>query len=278
MQGSIAQIIALTTYGNAVLQGELEPSSIDLYAQNSSFKFCESVRFLDHPRGFLSTKQTVLALDVQRWFDVLRKTGARALRMSYGPSGGKEIADRMLVGFVGGGGKWLVESYAAEKSAYWESRWQLGDRDRVDKRIWRVDYERIASDKPPTNPGVVDMEELKKTMRLSLEEMANFSRSQNLDWFTKAFDGGIARLDAAAPLEGLYHADIAPPGFLPLSANQLLGSVQAAWVFGGMGSWDDHSPDEPEANARYHELSERFYQLLNRVIVAAANSGVRSKK
>ena len=40
----------------------------------------------------------------------LKSEGVRGLRNeSHGPSGREKLLDRMLVGFVGGGGKWLVE-------------------------------------------------------------------------------------------------------------------------------------------------------------------------
>src|SRR6266481_1252129 len=86
-----------------------------------------------------------------------------------------------------------------------------------------------------------------------------------LDWFTAAFESGIARRQSNTPMEGLYHQDIAPPDFLCPSANQLLGSVDAAWVFGAMGSWHDQG-FEGENQTRYEELSERLFRLLNKAI------------
>jgi hypothetical protein len=114
-------------------------------------------------------------------------------------------------------------------------------------------------------------------MKQDLQEIAEFSRSQNLDWFTKAFESGLYRLESPTPFENLYHKDIAPPEFLSLSATQLLGAVEAAWVFGGMGSWNDQG-FEGQAQSVYEEVSEKLYRLFNRVIVAATNSGIRSRE
>jgi hypothetical protein len=179
--------------------------------------------------------------------------------------------DVTVVGFVGGGGKWFLETRRSGSSDFWESRWQLGDRDRKDKKIWRVSYVRLLSKRPSTQAQAEGLETLRVELKECLERVAQFSRSQNLEWFTKAFESAIAKLESPAPLADVYHTDIAPPGFLSLVASQLLGSAQAAWVFGGMGSWNDQS-FAGQAQARYEPLSEELYQLLNRVIVLAANS------
>jgi hypothetical protein len=274
MQGTIAQIVALAMHGNAILQDASGSQSLGFQASNSTFAFCESVRFVAPVRSFLSRKEVVYATDPHSWFQRLRKESVYALRLSYGPSGANKLRDRMLVGFVGGGGKWIIETRGPKHSDYWESRWQIGNRDRADKKIWRVAYVRVGNGKPSPWEESDNLKTLKDEMRQTLQEIAQFSRSQNLDSFSKAFESGLYRLESPTPFQNLYHADIAPLESLPLSASQLLGSAEAAWVFGGMGSWNDQGFDG-QAQTRYQELSEKLYQLLNRVIVAATNSGIR---
>jgi hypothetical protein len=275
MLGTIAQIVALTTHGNSILQGAPNSRSLEFQTLNSTFTFCKSVQFSDPASGLLIKKESVYAADPHNWFERLKQEGVYALRMSYGPSEGNKIADRMLVAFVGGGGKWLIETCGPEHSDFWESRWVVRVKDSVDKKIWRVTYIRIATSKSSYRDDSENLERLKDEMRENLREIAQFSRSQNLDWFTKAFESGLSRLDSRTPFEGLNHKDIAPVDFLTLSAEQLLGSAEAAWVFGGMGSWNDHS-FEGQTQERYERLSENLYRVLNRVIVAAANSGKHS--
>ena len=50
------------------------------------------------------------------------------------------------------------------------------------------------------------------------------------------------------------------PPMAPLPAAQLLGAAQSAWVFGGMGSWNDLG-FEGEDQALYDRLSEELYRL-----------------
>jgi hypothetical protein len=271
MQGTIAQIVALTAYGNYFLQGVAGSRLKEFSLASGSFQFCEFVKFTDLKLDASQREELPYAESPPEWFKELKAEGMRGVRMMYGSSGRNEPADRMLVGFVGGGGRWLVEVYGDERSEYWESRWQLGDRSRKDRKIWRVTYVRILKTKPAESNPNEDPEALKLELKNVLKEIAEFSRSQKLDNFTDAFNAGLAKLDSKTPLESTYLKDIAPDEFLPLSAKQLLGVAETAWVFGGMGSWNDMG-FEGQTQTQYEKVSEKLYQLLNRAIVAAANS------
>ena len=139
MQGMIAQAVALTIHGNAALRVANTFDANAFYPANSTFKFCESVNFSDRTRNSTQFALTPYANDPIAWLEKLKHEGVTTLRIAYGSSGQTQVADRMLVGFVGGGGKWLIEA-VGNGSDYWESGWQVGDRGRADKKIWRVNY------------------------------------------------------------------------------------------------------------------------------------------
>src|SRR5690606_33835004 len=145
MQGTIAQIVALVIEGNAALRGAL---SSGLSAQHSTMTFCEFVRFVELAKTPTGWSARPVADSPNAWFRYLRERKVNALRMVYGPSNdpkvdGKKVTDRMLVGFVGGGGRWLIMADKPTSSDYWESRWNVGDQEREDRRIWRVTYGRF---------------------------------------------------------------------------------------------------------------------------------------
>ena len=52
---------------------------------------------------------------------------------------------------------------------------------------------------------------------------------------------------------------------------RLLDACQSAWVFGGMGSWNDMAFDG-EVQVEYDRTSEQLFLALNEVILAAANA------
>jgi hypothetical protein len=275
VQGTIAQVITLTIYGNAFVVGAPAFDVSGFYPANNTFLFCEYVRFVDLRQKGAACEEVAYAVDPPIWFARLKKDGVYAIRMVYGPAvgqnlGDKQIADRMLVGFVGGGGKWLIEAITPNGSDFWEARWDVGDQNRTDDRIWRVTYGRIASNRPTLERPAVDLYELKSRLADNLAAIGNFARMRKLEGFAKAFDAGLAQLNAQDPYKGA-----APDRALPLAAAQLLGAIRAAWVFGGMGSWNDLC-FEGDDQSLYERLSEDLYQLLNAAIGAAANTSAPS--
>jgi hypothetical protein len=281
MQGTIAQVIALTTYGNAFVVGAPAFDVSSFYPTSSIFISCEYVRFVYLRQKGDTWEEVAYADDPPAWFARLKKDGVYAIRLIYGPAegkklGDKQIADRMLVGFVGGGGRWLIETISPNGSDFWEARWEVGDQNRADSRIWRVTYGRIASNQPTLERQVIDTHELKSRLASSLAAIGNFARMRKFKGFARAFDAGLAQLNAQDPYKSARRSNLVPDQeALPLVAAQLLGAAQAAWVFGGMGSWNDLWV-EGDDQSLYEQLSEDLYHLLNDAIAAAANSSASS--
>lgn len=192
--------------------------------------------------------------------------------MTYMPGGENRggATDRMLVGFVGGGGRWLLETTGPNGSDYWEGRWEVGDQSRADRKIWQVTYGRIAANQPSPLQIPIDLEGLRQRLAKNLTEISAFARHHNLDGFAKAFESGQSNLESSSPGTGLYHNDMLST-HMSLAASQLLSAAQSSWVFGGMGSWDDLG-FEGDEQSTYENLSEDLYRLLNDSIVSAANS------
>lgn len=273
MQGTIIQIVALTIYGNAYLA---DYDIDEFFPENNAFKFCEYVRFVDLEQTEAGHEESPYAQDPIQWFARLQREGAEALRMIYQPSGGKQVgqqkvSDRMLVGFIGGGGRWLIEVQKGSRSDKWEGRWEIGDKDRKDQLIWRVRYGRIAAEQPPRPQMPIGAAGLKRLLGENLEALVEFATAHKLDNFATAFNTGLAALNSSEPFNNAACGHFAPAGVLPLASSQLLAASQAAWVFGGMGSWNDLGFEGGD-KATYERLSEDLYMLLNTAIVFAANS------
>lgn len=272
MQGPIAQIIALTLYGNAAVQGHSQGVE-DFFPSNSTFTFCEYVKFVDLSNVNGMLKETSFAETPNAWINKIKDDGVSALRLIYGPSGDENISDRMLVGFVGGGGRWLIETISPTGSDYWEARWEVGNRDHPEKRIWQVTYGRVAAKQTTRPVNARRIGQIKADLSSKLKDIAAFARQHNLDGFANAFDNGYAALHSDNPNNEVYHKDISPKEFLSLEANQLLAASQAAWVFGGMGSWNDMGFEGADQQ-KYERLSDELYQLLNESYLVAVNSSV----
>lgn len=274
MQGTIAQIVALVLEGNAAIRGI---DSVGMDQSHSTMSFCEFVRFADLTKTPTGWSERQVAEDPMGWFRYLKERGFTALRMTHGPSNdpnldGSGVTDRMLVGFVGGGGRWLIQASKPNSSDYWEARWVVGDQQRSDHRIWRVTYGRVAKSRPVGELEPVDLDALREHFYEVLEEIKAFATRQGLDGFANCFARALEDLGSGSPGNG-FHKELLNRSLLPLEAVQLLSAVQSSWVLGGMGSWNDLGFDGQDQET-YERLSEELYRVSNRAIVAAANTSI----
>ncbi len=144
----------------------------------------------------------------------------------------------------------------------------------IQEKIWQVTYCRIATGVTTHRPGQLDMERLRQALSANLENIAQFARLKGLGQFAGSFETALARLDPDIPLDESSYLDFTPPDLIPMDACRLLAAVDAAWVFGGVGSWNDLN-FEGKDRADYESLSETLYQVLNACILASANASCR---
>ena len=212
------------------------------------------------------------ATDPMMWFASL-KPWCRGFRLHHaaghrGPLQQIETPDRMLVGFVGGGARWLIEAVGQERSELWEGFHRFGDRDAA--KPWLCTH---------ILQGEVDLAEVKpealarstEALRSALADIEAFARTEQLTNFADCFARASALLASGEPdkMEWLDRV-MRHAGFDRQQAS-VLQAINHAWVFGGMGSWNDLDlRGEP-----YDGLSERLYVALNNCVAGLANSTFR---
>ena len=262
MQHSISQVAALVVHGNAFLRGDDVPG---FWPGNSTYRFCETVSFVT----FSALGPHAYAPDPLRWFEQLRADGVLGLRLRYGASPLSRISDRMSVALMGGGGSWIVETVKHGSLDEWRSEWKLGDRDHPQKKIWHVTYGRTREDGPLVAPRP-GQSSVRGELTSTLAAVSQFAWRKELDAFARLFDQALQALQSDDPLAGQFHSDLAPAAALGLPSRQLLGAASAAWVFGGMGSWNDLGFEGVDGRT-YEALSERLFAAIVRAIVEGAN-------
>jgi hypothetical protein len=269
MNGPIAQIVALTIYGNAVLTGHSIPK---FFPDNSTCKFCDEIAFAELGKSlFGKIRESRIAASPDEWFSYLRKKGARGVRLLRKAQNDARISDRMSAGFVGGGGTWMIEVILAKgRSEYWVARWEVWNKNAPEQRIWRVTYGR-ADQGSTTNSPAPDLLHLKQRFLTRLQAIRSFSVKEKCDPFTASFDKALDTISAhGLELHG-YHRDLSPAGFLQADAVVMLDAAQSSYVFGGMGTWNDMGFAK-ETQKEYEQVSEDLFRALNEVIVAATNT------
>lgn len=260
MNGELAQLVALASHGRAALGGAAEALAA-VGPDGELFRWVAATEFVA-PDG-------TTASDAAGWVAALRARGIDQLTVvipapGAQTSGGLTVSDRMLAGFANAGTSWLLATGGGRAEA-WVGGWAVGDREREDRRIWLVRYTGQALDdvpviEPPTVPEALAV------LEGALRRIADFAaRAPYLGSWVEVFEAALAADGDAGP-------QLLPPSS-PASARRLAAMASAAWVFGGMGSWNDvgFAPDDP-FGAEYGSVSADLYAAVLSATAAAANA------
>ena len=256
MQGTIAQTLGLALHANAFLQ---KRNLGTFWPDATFFQFCRSVRFLDCGPG--GGPEMEIAADPAAWLRTLRAR-CRGVRVHASAGNG----DAMTVGFIGGGSLWRIEEVGGERPFRWWGDWSVPPRDADEERIWSVVYRGVAIGAGHGPAPTPELEPAERQLAVALEAIAAFAERIRSDFsqsFYQALDCLAGRADRAPP----YYPDLAPPEFLSPDARRILTACQLAWVFGGMGSWNDEDRGE-EGN----RLTETLLGRIQTALAAAVNS------
>lgn len=272
MNGELAQLIAITSYGNHFLNnGNILD---DFYPTNTTFLSCETVEFVEYRESFFFSKEKekVVATTPTNWFKKLKKGGCRKLRLYFQFSEDQSLVqDHKMAGMLGGGGNWLIEAIYEDYSDFWIDRWILDDNKSANQTTWKVSYILLESLEPIINLQF-DLETAKGNLNQTLTKISDFASQHNFQEWVKVFEEAKAILFSTNPIENYYFHDIIDSVNYSLTAQQVLFAAGRAWVFGGMGSWNDISFDNEEDNIRYEELSAELYNKIIQSIIASVNS------
>ena len=156
-----------------------------------------------------------------------------------------------------------------KQSDFWLARWDVWNGAAPEQRIWRVTYGCV-SNGATVHFEATDIQTSTSRLAQTLREVHAFSATHDCGFFTQCFAEALDTLDSAgANLHG-YHKDLAPSGYLSREAMALLDACQKAWVFGGMGSWNDMGFDGEE-QTEYERVSEQLFSNLNEAIAVGVN-------
>jgi hypothetical protein len=134
MTGTVAQLIALISFGNEFLNTGILPDSF--YPNNSAFQFCKAVEYIAYKKSLFhdKPKEIIIANDPIEWFRFLKKDSCIKLKLYFKNSEDQlRIADYQSTGLVGGGGTWFIESVYDNHSNFWANNWEVTHSNAADR-------------------------------------------------------------------------------------------------------------------------------------------------
>jgi hypothetical protein len=150
----------------------------------------------------------------------------------------------MLAGFANAG-RWGLAATGGQQPEVWRASWAVGDRNAPERRIWSVHYQgafvdQVALQRP-------DLRSAREQLTKALEAAREFAMQQDLDTWPAWFERALTSSDIP------YYPDMLPSAYTS-EARHLAAMAAQAWVFGGMGSWNDLGFGDRAVEAEYEEV------------------------
>jgi hypothetical protein len=263
VNGELAQLIAIAAHGSAWLAGRTGDAPPALEQTNSTFHYVRQVQF-ELERSLL--RKRVVQLDVAGWLAEARRRGVSRLWLAV--PGASVLSDGNLMR-TPETQTWVAVATANDRPIeVWRPEWTVGDSDDPDRRIWDVTYRgRRNTEIAPAhiNPAAA-MDRLTAAIR----EAESFASAEGMDEWAAIFGAALRLGDATDPIPP-YHPDMFPPTAFGRSARHLLATATRAFVFGGMGSWNDLAFESAKSNLAYVRVSGTLYDGVLQALVAAVN-------
>lgn len=265
MNGEWAQIIALVAHGNFFLDHQ-EISRID-FAGNSTLQFVNEVTFVRY-KSTLDPKGAYVAGNVLDWFDVLRDKKVKRLWNIGFAWDRQDMAEHIAAAFSGGT-PIAVQTDLPKGYELWYPLWKTGGEP---QKPWFVEYRGLKFGHSHVAEQM-SIEDVKVRLRAAISLAKQFARRSKMDlsFWADHFSRALDLLDSEEPSVH-YHSDLLPITGFSKEAKQILAAASQAYVFGGMGSWNDLGFETPEINKEYQEVTKTLYQAVKMSALMASNS------
>ena len=178
------------------------------------------------------------------------------------------LEERNTAGFIGGGGKWILLTTNENGTSDWTSYWDVIDKNNPNNKIWGVKYIQTGNQFLCNE----DDEKFIDTFYNALESIYNFTVAKNNSAFASYFKNAMTTLDSHGKELFGYHKDLVPNCYKNIE--YLLDACQSAWLFGGMGSWNDVYFEDCDIFEEYKTVSQNLYSSLITTVIQSVNSVV----
>ena len=151
----------------------------------------------------------------------------------------------------------------------WYPQWKTGG---PKQKPWLIEYRSLMFPNSHAMPAM-PLSVVKGHLRHATLAAKNFSERSDVNastwttWFAKSLD----YLDSSDP-KGPFHPDLLPDTGFSLEARQILASAAQAYVFGGMGSWNELGFQQIETQKEYEKVTKELYEAIKLDIIMASNS------
>ena len=254
MTGELEQCIVLTAFGNAMLATPAKETELLTAVPQFTFSHVGIVRF---------SHASVKGQDAFReWIAILRKIDAR--RLWLGQTARPQFLQSHTAEAFANANPRFITAQTPTGLFGWTPHWEFGK-----SKSWTVTFNEIEA---PYAPVSLNLHSCLDALRQAITEIRDFSKLAAGSNWTRIFD------DALKVFEKDDRATQLPLIGYSTMAHTLLKAAASAWVFGGMGSWNDIWFEDDKLTPTYTQLTENLYNAIIGSVMSATNSFDASKK
>jgi hypothetical protein len=245
MVGDLAQIVSLTSYGNLLLTDGSSSS-----AKGTLNEHCLSgfVRFMEFLREGI-----VVADHPSDWILHLSNRNAHRIRMMVF-KGGSELPDHIAASFANGIASGLQIDFE-NNAELWITK-SLANADEG----WTVILYCVPLPQPISSTSTLPtLQQAGIRLSQALRHSLDYAAENRLSSFSDHFSKIVAMLER----NDLPASELLPARGYCYDAHRLIQAADRAWVFGGMGSWNDCADEE---------TLSMLYEAVVNAILSATNS------
>ena len=292
MNGDIAKLISLTTFGNHYLKNGEIPD--DFYPGNDVFQFEKTIDFGILRKPCFSTGVTgdLIAENPVKWFHYLKSGGCKYLRIyCFDPNNPRYVQKDEISFFFDGvvrHGSELFKAVYDHEAHYWvEKSALINEWGGKYGKIWvgnseliidsnatdakkRLGYYTMVGTSSNVNDMQIDMDGLMEKISQSMVDLSNFLFKQNMSSWVELLKKNNVWADHFLPDEMDWLQQYMPVQNYSTTA-QLLFSV-AARVSGFCRALTDIDFTNKEENDLYNQLTEELCANTRIAMIAAINS------
>ncbi len=276
MDGTLALAIAMTNHGNEYLSGKMSTPP-ELPARNTTFQYVDTITFPEEavPDRLASLEREAAKTELGRsenlstqgptatWFLKLKRRRASRLELNK-VSAPSELPERIRTAFAGGV-DWVIQVSYPDALEVWIPRWthQGG-------RLWTI---RCAGEftHEPLSRWWPPIEQASASLEKAVRAAADLCERGHEEWFAQRFRESLSLLESK-DREAPYHPDMVADDFPAPSARPLLAAAVRAWLFGGMGSFNDVGFQDLALDDAYGRIADELYKSVLDAIFSSVNS------
>lgn len=250
MSGELNLTIVLTAYANAYCHDCLSPEEERLLADHPMYQAVGSLQFGDAQR-------LPPAEAAHDWLESLRRLNTRRLWLEPVETPGP-LAPAMAAAFANANPTVIL--VACDAPHVLLPRWSWVE------DSWQVVFNHVPLTKVPAAP-VVNVSRASDELRRRLEEASAFAVAQDQPYWDSYLPTASAILDEAE-----HRSDRLTACGYTAAAHRLVSAASAAYVFGGMSTWNDMWFTDKAVMQEYNEITDAFYHAVMNAYLVAVNS------